>query len=263
MFTRIIKFFFRPIIKKIDKINTNINEKADLLLRVASYNTYSNNHCRDKVIYTCISGGYDNLIQHNYINFDYDYVCYTDNTELLKIKSYGVWKIKSLEYTESDNVRINRWHKIHPHILFPDYKESIYLDGNIDMRTNILFTLIKDFDIIRIPIHNGTCIYEECGRIIKSGKDTKDRVEKIINYLKIEGFPKNYGLNENCIIYRKHNDNKIIEMMNMWWYFIENYSKRDQLSLSFVLWKFNISPYNISFPNVRNDDTNFIFYGKH
>jgi hydroxymethylpyrimidine pyrophosphatase-like HAD family hydrolase len=163
----------------------------------------------------------------------------------------------------SDNVRINRWHKTHPHVLFPDYDESIYLDGNIDMRTDILFNLIQDSDAIRIPIHNGSCIYAEAANIIKSGKDKKEYVEKIIDYLKNENFPRNYGLNENCIIYRKHNDEKIIAMMNMWWKLIEKFSKRDQLSLSFVLWKFNVSPYNIAFPNVRHNDANFIFHGKH
>jgi hypothetical protein len=177
--------------------------------------------------------------------------------------SYGVWKIRPLQYTASCNVLINRWHKIHPHILFSDYEESLYLDGNIDMRTDILFNIIQNNDTIRIPIHNNSCIYREAVNIIKSGKDKREHVEKMLKYLTNEHFPKDYGLNENCIIYRKHNDKEIIAMMNMWWELIEHYSKRDQLSLSFVLWKFNISPYSIAFPNVRHDNKNFIFYGKH
>jgi hypothetical protein len=177
--------------------------------------------------------------------------------------SYGVWKISPLQYTASDGVRINRWHKIHPHILFSDYKESMYLDGNIDMRTDILFNLIQDDDTIRIPIHNDSCIYEEAEKIIKSGKDKKEYVEKMLDFLIREKFPKKFGFNENCIIYRKHNDENIISMMNMWWKLFDEFSKRDQLSLPLVLWKYNISPYSIAFPNVRHDDKNFIFHGKH
>jgi hypothetical protein len=177
--------------------------------------------------------------------------------------SYGVWKIRPLQFTMSDDIRINRWHKIHPHVLFPGYDESIYIDANIDVRTDILFDLILADDTIRIPIHNISCIYEEAINIIKSGKDRKECVEKMLDFLKKESFPKDYGLTENCIIYRKHNNKKVIAMMNMWWELIVKFSRRDQLSLSFVLWKFNISPYSITFPNVRHNDKNFIFHGKH
>ncbi len=38
----------------------------------------------DRVIYTCITGGYDNLIEHTYQNLNWDYICFCDNEELLK-----------------------------------------------------------------------------------------------------------------------------------------------------------------------------------
>ena len=34
-------------------------------------------------VYTCITGDYDNLIQHTYIDKDYDYICFTDNQKLI------------------------------------------------------------------------------------------------------------------------------------------------------------------------------------
>ncbi len=45
--------------------------------------------------------------------------------------------------------------------------------------------------------------------------------------------------------------------MDEWWYYIENYSKRDQLSLSYVLWKNQVKIEDISIPNARIDDKNF------
>ena len=45
-----------------------------------------------KVVYTCITGGYDNLIDPSYVTEGYDYVCFTDNLEL-KSK---VWEIRPL-----------------------------------------------------------------------------------------------------------------------------------------------------------------------
>lgn len=256
------KLIFKPLYNKFKWIDSKIDNNLNLLLRVLNYREYSATHQRKKVIYTCITGNYDNLIQHNYIDYDYDYVCFTDSADLLRIGSFGVWTIKQLEYSEYDNTRNNRWHKMHPHILFPDYEESIYVDGNIDIQTDLLFNLIDKKDIIKIPIHAGDCIYDECHNITKKRKDTKENVKKIIDFLQKENFPKHYGLNENCIIYRKHNNKKIVAIMEMWWNFISNYSKRDQLSLSYILWKFDIKPCDIAFPNVRNDDC-FIFHGKH
>ncbi len=38
------------------------------------------------VVYTCLTGGYDSLKEHRYVDDDWDYVCFTDNKELLAQK---------------------------------------------------------------------------------------------------------------------------------------------------------------------------------
>ena len=72
-----------------------------------------------------------------------------------------------------------------------------------------------------------------------------------------EGFPEHYGLNETNIMYRNHKSDKIISIMEEWWKFIENYSKRDQLSLSYVLWKNNMQLNYLTDTNIRLDTKNF------
>ena len=72
--------------------------------------------------------------------------------------------------------------------------------------------------------------------------------------------PRNYGLNETNIIYRKHNSKKIKKIMTEWWNMIKNYSKRDQLSLSYILWKNNIPVNKICIDNARIDIKNFKIY---
>lgn len=216
---------------------------------------------RNKVIYTCITGGYDSLVHHTCINFDYDYVCFTDSEQLLKNETRGVWKIKSLRYSALDNTRNARWHKTHPHILFPDYEESFWVDGNYGIKSSYIFSLIKKEDIIRIPIHfSRTCTYQECQAVERLRLDTNEAVEQIMELLNKEKFPRNYGLNETNIIYRKHNNKTVIEMMEVWWDIIEKTSKRDQLSLSFVFWKFGVSPYSIALPNTRKDTGNYFVH---
>ena len=53
---------------------------------------------------------------------------------------------------------------------------------------------------------------------------------------------------------------KCTGIFEQWWFMIENYSKRDQLSFSYVLWKNNIPVSKISIPNVRTDLKNYAIY---
>ena len=46
------------------------------------------------------------------------------------------------------------------------------------------------------------------------------------------------------VIFRQNNDKEVIRIMEDWWYMVNNYSKRDQLSLMYVFWqnKFKYEP---------------------
>jgi hypothetical protein len=218
---------------------------------------------KKKVLYTCLTGNYDTLRQHSCIDFEYDYICFTDNNRLLMMGDYGVWKIKPLQYTCSDNTRNSRWHKTHPHILFKDYDISIWVDSNVDIKDEFFFSNVmkNKLDKIKIPLHRScNCIYKECKRVVRFNKELPENSLKIKKFLQDNHFPKRYGLNETNVIYRKHNDIQIVTIMEMWWYFINNYSKRDQLSLSYVLWKHGIKSCDIIFPNTHKGKLLFTFY---
>ena len=207
-----------------------------------------------KVIYTCLTGDYDFLPTQLYVNPDYDYVCFTDNADLLKQKSFGAWIIKPLAFAKFDDARNNRWHKLHPHILFPEYTSSIYIDSNISIKSGWIFDEINRRNKnILIPLHfERDCIYDECEEVRKNKKDLVENLDKMVHFLKENKFPSHYGLNENNLLYRVHNDSLVIRIMEEWWFFIENYSRRDQMSLSYVLWRNGISPKEISMHNLRN-----------
>ncbi len=200
------------------------------------------------VVYTCITGNYDQLNNHSYIHPDWDYVCFTDDVSV-KNNHNSNWEIKSLVFNEMDNVRKNRWHKLHPHILFPEYERSIYVDSNINFLSDEIFAdidnAIEESRRISLGLHfSRMCIYDELSTCLKFEKDDPEIMKEQINLIRKDGFPENYGLFENNIIYREHHDENVIKMMNDWWWWIKNYSRRDQLSFTYVLWKnnFRISP---------------------
>ena len=132
----------------------------------------------------------------------------------------------------------------------------------MDILTNYLFEIINNTNKnILIPKHYcRDCIFDEIQAVKAIKKETEENLNKIKTYLDENNMPRNYGLNETNIIYRKHNNPQIIKLMDDWWYMIENYTKRDQASLSFVLRKNHIKPDEICFDNARIDRKNFKIY---
>ena len=215
-----------------------------------------------KVIYTCITNRYDNLFVHTYINNDWDYICYTDDKFLINAKIYGNWIIKPLQFDELDNTRNNRWHKMHPHIILKEYDHSIYIDGNIDIKTSYLFEcvdkMINDGQTLSIPPHfERNCLYDEAKVLIENKIDDVNIINSQIKKYEDEGFPKQNGLSENSLIYRFHNDSEIISIMEDWWDILKNYSKRDQLGLFYVLWKHNYKMQYLLDTAIKLDTKNF------
>jgi len=217
------------------------------------------------VVYTCITGGYDALHNHTFIDPKWDYVCFSDDASINDIVDLS-WKIKPLVFDALDNVRNQRWHKLHPHILFPEYEKSIYIDGNLNLLNRGLFNdvekAIKESRKMSIAPHSERdCLYDEFAECIVLGKDNKEVMEKQRELIEKDGFPKRNGLFETNIIYREHHDDKIIAVMNDWWRWVENYSRRDQLSLTYVLWKHSMRIKPLSDKTYRNSDTVEFRYG--
>ena len=209
-----------------------------------------------KVVYTCLTGNYDNLPLYPYLDGEWDYVCFTDSSELLEYGGgYGAWRIEPLAFNELDDTKNARWHKTHPHVLFPDCEESIWIDANIAVKSGWIFSLVaqkREQNKILIPIHyERDCIFKDIEFVVGIQKETRENADKVIAFLHEKNFPANYGLNETNLIYRRHNDPQITALMDEWWRLIEHYSKRDQFSLSYVLFCHGIKPADIAIPNLR------------
>lgn len=219
-------------------------------------NYWQNKGKNKKVIYMCITGNYDNLEEikaHTCINSDWDYVCFTDNKDYIKKGKFGIWQIRPLKYTKLDNTRNNRWHKVHPHILFPEYEESIYMDSNINVLTPFLFDEIKERNVdLLLPKHAGNfSIYYEYVWAMKAAVDKLDVLMKECEEIFKQGFPFYYGMPECNIIYRRHSSKLVTDLMDDWWYWIKTYAKRDQLSFSYLLWKYHVKISDCTFVNAR------------
>ena len=201
-----------------------------------------------KVIYTCITDGYDNLLIPKITSKDFDYICYTDDDNL---KS-DFWIIRKIpdEFLNYPKNKINRAVKILPHKILQEYDISIWVDANIVMKEDLNEVLNKldltSNNCIWIPQHpSRNCAYEESRVVHSIGKDKSDKPKKQAEKYKKEGFPTNFGLTQNSFIIRKQNDENCIKLMEMWFNELLENSHRDQLSLQYCEWKSGVSVYKL------------------
>ncbi len=207
-----------------------------------------------KVIYKVIINNYDVNFNPKFLNYDFDYLFYTNNIENYLQNNNSIWQYLNIpeNIKKLTPSKQNRYLKINAHKYLPSiYNFSIYIDGNIII-VNDINLLLKELNSkygnfnFYIPIHpDRNCIYKEAKVVLKLKKDRAKIVNPQIKKIKKDGFPKYYGLSENNILIRNHKDLSIIELMNEWWKIISNGSKRDQLSLMYILWKYNFT--NFSF----------------
>lgn len=196
-----------------------------------------------KVIYTCITGKYDVLTNPLVITPDFDYVCFTDNDELVS----DIWKIKPMpeELSGYSSVKQQRLVKINPHKYLSEYDLSIWIDGSITVLSDITdfvssITNQPNWSEVSIytPSHpRRDCIYKEADACIRMKKDKAENVNAQMDRYRKEGFPERYGLPQTNIVLRRHNDAKCVEVMEAWAEELRNNSHRDQLSFNYAVWK--------------------------
>ena len=190
------------------------------------------------VVYTAVTGNYDDLITPSVINPKFDYVCFTDNPDL---KS-NFWDIRLMEELELDTIRKARRYKILPHKYLKEYDYSFWIDANFDIIGDIEEYINKysvDKKLLAIKHDMRDDIYEEAETCIKLEKDDPKIIHKQIYRYKKFNYPEHNGLIASGILFRNHSDKNVIQLMNDWYSEVYNYSRRDQLSFNYVCWKNN------------------------
>lgn len=212
------------------------------------------------VVYTCITGGYDNLADPKVVTPGVDYICFTDN---MAMKS-KVWKLRKMpeELSGYSNVKQQRGVKILAHRYLPEYDISVWVDGAVIVQGDIkAYLKLLDLDMysVFIPEHPvRKCIYAEkdaCVKIKKiKGNEIKVADRQMARY-KEEGFPANYGLVQTNVMIRRHNDPYSKELMEKWWDELKDNSHRDQLSFNYAVWKCGSSKFKPLIKTTCNSKT--------
>lgn len=141
----------------------------------------------------------------------------------------------------------NRYCKFFPHKILHHTDYSVYIDGNIRIIGNItplVVEFIKSNAAIGFFKHRQrSSLIQEFNACIQLGKFAKGEKEKAAAQLDLyrqEGMPLDQSLLDNGIIFRCHHHPMLPEAMASEWEQLRHFSRRDQLSLPYVLWKTGI-----------------------
>ncbi len=195
------------------------------------------------IIYSAVVLDYDMVFKPNFSTKSIECILFSDSPASIR-----GWKTLPIDRSVAKSSSlINRWYKIFPHKVFPDADISIYIDGNI--------RILSDLDILIDEFINSnaalgvfshmerTTIFEEAEACRALGKFDENDKKAINNQLKVYtkfGFPKTQLLTDNGIIFRRHGHPKLAEAMELWWTHLNQFTKRDQISLPFVVWKYDL-----------------------
>jgi hypothetical protein len=181
------------------------------------------------VVYTAITGGYDDLHDPMFTDDDLTYVCFTDNEN---IKS-DIWNVEYIRDEALDHMHLAKKIKLFPHLYFKDFSTSIWVDGKLEIQGDLrdyIREYERDRPVLCFPHYERACIYEEAGTCLFYKKGDKEELIRQISDYYREGYPINNGLYEMACIVRRHNDDLVQKVMADWHREIERYSYRDQVS---------------------------------
>lgn len=213
----------------------------------------------ENVFYTAIFG--NNIPIDKPEKFDklegWDYILFTNFDPSLFDTS---WTIIKVEKSFDCNVMCARNIKWNGHPILEKYKKIIWLDAYIKFKKEkkkeldklyyIMNKNKKDIIFKKHPVR--ICIYKECDEVVRAKKDTLEKVNINKSILKKEGMPMNYGLAEtNIIIY--NNNKEVKEFMQKVFNFMIRKSYRDQLSLTYNIWKHKFNKFMfLDYLNIEN-----------
>ncbi len=209
------------------------------------------------VIYSAIIGAYDRIIQPAVVDDEFDYVLFSD---CMEVKQIGVWSVQPINFSHPMQTKIARYIKTHPHTLLPEYEYSVWIDASIEIKSDYIYQRIKQLhaehaSIAALHHPDRDCIYDEMVAVVMYNFETEAMLFSWYTYLREQHFPEHNGLYETGIMYRANTDS-VNRMNEDWWWCIDSYSRRDQLSFNYVLWKHHLPCAHV-FPSnidIRNSE---------
>ena len=199
-------------------------------------------------VYTAVFDAYDEIAEPRFCPDNVDYRIVTNGP----MPEGSVWKrleppggIPAEAVTPTEK---NRWCKMHPHILFPEYDYTIYIDGCFTVFSDVtpFIRPLERFPLATFRHNDRRCAYQEVSFCIAAGLDSPEALRRQRRTLRAHGLPRNWGLLECPVIAARPKDPLACEILEDWWRAFLEGSRRDQIAVMDVLWRKGIEPGRIA-----------------
>jgi hypothetical protein len=202
-------------------------------------------------VYTCLIGTTELLNEQPVAaSSSIPFICFTDNPD----RHSKTWQLRPVSpLFEMDSVRSQRVLKILSHKYLPDFDVSLYLDNGV-----LLKQPPEEFIAHHFP-DSGFCLPEHSFRdnvldeflaVSDLGLDDPSRIFEQLNHYAVTD-PE--GLQEKpywtAILLRDHRNPAVRDLLELWSAHVQRYSRRDQLSLNYVLRRCGLTPNALSMNN--------------
>ena len=188
-------------------------------------------------IYTVLIGEYEDLNkQPAFLGSNLKKYCLTDN---INLKSDD-WEIRFIEpLFSTDPVRSQRALKIQPHLYFPEFEKSIYIDNSVILKKlpeDLLALLGEGVDLFAFEHSFRETLFDEFIEVATLGLDDQSRIYEQLNHLQLT-YPN--ALAERPIwtgfLLRDHTSARAKLFSDIWYANVLRYSRRDQLSINLAI----------------------------
>lgn len=234
---------FTNSVNSLNSVNMTSMTDDEKIQVINKYLENKNKRKANIVVYTAIIGGYDKLILPDELVFDWDYVLFTD----ARIEGISPFEVRSPLYEDADTVRVARYHKLNSHLVLSEYDYSIWIDGNIQLKSHYFRELINDeadigTEILLRKHPDRRCTYQEILKCRELLKDDFGLMSRQLDRYRQEKFPENAGLFETNVVLRCHKSERVLRFNEYWWEELSKGSRRDQLSCVYALRKAQLYP---------------------
>ena len=226
---------------------------------IVPYSIPTSNVVNQKLIavYTALTGNYDNVNEILYKEDNVDYFLFTNNPSITS----NTWQVVYVD-NGLENQLLSRHIKMFPQkYLDSKYEISIYIDASAVIYGEIsqLVKYLNDkvsFAVSKHSVRN--TLKEEFDACVAIKKIDQSTAILQYNRYVAEGIVDNIPLVECGILVRRHNDEKLQQLMQCWYEEFKNGIHRDQLSLLPMIKKNNFMGYVIMDGSVWHNQFNKI-----
>lgn len=186
---------------------------------------------------TVIIGPFDSLLLPKYLEPEVDYYCISDTVT----DGYGVYRIQTPPYIDADPRRSARYIKANLIKLFPGYDFVIWVDANVLIQTRVATFVshvrTSGHAIGAIPHPIRSSYVEEANEAIRLKLDDAEIIkQQLAAYEEIPAIRNEALIETNFMIFDSRNPVSSA-FQQLWWSQINKFSRRDQLSINYALFK--------------------------